>query len=111
MRLASLGLVAFALAFAQPAFAQSPEAPDSGSSKAYEEGAGTWGVDQAITAASLARDGWKFLSGSTMSWPDGSQVLVTIWLSELGDHARCFGYFTPVLEPAGGRCERTGHGL
>ena len=53
-----------------------------------KQGAGIWGVDPDATSATLARDGWKFLSMSTMSWPDGRQAVVTLWNSEIGDFAR-----------------------
>jgi len=78
---------------------------------AGEPGAGTWGLDPKATSASLARDGWKFLAMSTMSWPDGRQAIVTLWMSKLGDYARCFDYFDAALKQAGGKCERSGTGL
>jgi hypothetical protein len=74
-------------------------------------GAGIWGLDPKATSAALARDGWKFLAMSTMSWPDGRQAIVTLWQSKLGDFARCFDYFDAALKQAGGKCERSGTGL
>ena len=62
-------------------------------------------------AAQLARDGWKFLAMSTMSWPDGRQAVVTLWQSELGDYARCFDYFDAAVRQTGGKCERSGTGI
>jgi len=73
--------------------------------------AGVWGLDAAATSASLARDGWKFLAMSTLSWPDGRQALVTMWGSQLGDFARCFDYFDAKMNQTGGKCERSGTGL
>jgi hypothetical protein len=78
---------------------------------AGETAASVWGVDPDASSAVLARDGWKFLSMSTMSWPDGSQAVVTLWNSELGDFARCFDYFDPAMNQTGGKCERSGTGL
>ena len=75
------------------------------------EGAGVWGLDPDATSAVLARDGWKFLSMSTMSWPDGRQAVVTLWNSEIGDFARCFDYFDAAMSQTGGKCERSGTGL
>jgi hypothetical protein len=76
-----------------------------------KQGAGIWGVDPDATSATLARDGWKFLSMSTMSWPDGRQAVVTLWNSEIGDFARCFDYFDAAMSQTGGKCERSGTGL
>jgi len=73
--------------------------------------AGVWGIDPAATSAVLARDGWRFLSMSTMSWPDGRQAVVTMWNSDLGDFARCFDYFDAEMNQLGGKCERSGTGL
>jgi hypothetical protein len=78
---------------------------------AGETAASVWGVDPEASSAVLARDGWKFLSMSTMSWPDGSQAVVTLWNSDLGDFARCFDYFDPAMNQTGGKCERSGTGL
>jgi len=72
---------------------------------------GVWGIDESVSAAMLARDGWKFLAMSTMSWPDGRQAFVTMWNSELGDYARCFDYFDAAMNQIGGKCERSGTGL
>jgi hypothetical protein len=77
----------------------------------FRESGGVWGLDPKATAANLARDGWRFLSMSTLSWPDGRQAVVTMWQSKVGDYARCFDYFTPAMEPAGGKCERSGTGI
>ena len=73
--------------------------------------AGVWGVDPDASAATLARDGWKFLDMSTMSWPDGRQAVVTLWSSKLGDFARCFDYFDAEMNQTGGKCERSGTGI
>jgi len=78
---------------------------------AYEDGQGDWGLDPEASAAALARDGWRFLAMSTLSWPDGRQAVVTMWVSGLGDHARCFDYFDAEMNPIGGKCERTGTGI
>ena len=72
---------------------------------------GTWGLDAEASSAALARDGWKFLSMSTLSWPDGRQAVVTMWMNKLGDFARCFDYFDAKMVQAGGKCERSGTGL
>jgi hypothetical protein len=74
-------------------------------------GASVWGLDEEATSAVLARDGWKFLAMSTMSWPDGRQAFVTLWNSELGDFARCFDYFDAAMNQTGSKCERSGTGL
>ena len=76
-----------------------------------ERGAGVWGLDEKATSAGLAREGWTFLSMSTMSWPDGRQAVVTLWNSKLGDFARCFDYFDAEMNQTGGKCERSGTGL
>ncbi len=72
---------------------------------------GVWGLDAEASSAALARDGWKFLSMSTLSWPDGRQAVVTLWMNKLGDFARCFDYFDAKMVQAGGKCERSGTGL
>jgi hypothetical protein len=72
---------------------------------------GTWGLDAEASSAALARDGWKFLAMSTLSWPDGRQAVVTMWMNKLGDFARCFDYFDAKMVQAGGKCERSGTGL
>jgi hypothetical protein len=74
-------------------------------------GPGVWGLDPEATSATLARDGWKFLAMSTMSWPDGRQAFVTLWNSQLGDFARCFDYFDAAMNQSGSKCERSGTGL
>jgi hypothetical protein len=76
-----------------------------------ERGAGVWGLDEKASSAALAREGWTFLSMSTMSWPDGRQAVVTLWNSKLGDFARCFDYFDADMNQTGGKCERSGTGL
>lgn len=73
--------------------------------------AGVWGLDAAATSAILAREGWHFLSMSTLSWPDGRQAVVTMWNSELGDFARCFDYFDAEMTQTGSKCERSGTGI
>ena len=73
--------------------------------------AGIWGLDPAVSSAELARGGWRFLDMSGLSWLDGRQAVVTMWVSELGDYARCFDYFDRDMIPAGGKCERSGNGL
>ncbi len=103
MRHIGLALAAVTLA-AAPALAEERET-------AGEPNASVWGLDPAATSAVLARDGWKFLAMSTMSWPDGSQAVVTLWNSQLGDFARCFDYFDPTMIQTGGKCERSGTGL
>ncbi len=101
-----LALLAFALLLAPLAASAAENRQTAG-----EAGAGVWGLDPDATSASLARDGWKFLAMSTMSWPDGRQAVVTLWQSKLGDYARCFDYFDAALKQAGGKCERSGTGL
>lgn len=76
-----------------------------------QKGYGVWGFDEKASSAELARGGWKFLSMSTMSWPDGRQAVVTLWNSKLGDFARCFDYFDAAMNQVGGKCERSGTGL
>ncbi|HVY19520.1 MAG TPA: hypothetical protein VHA70_05515 [Bauldia sp.] len=73
--------------------------------------ASVWGLDPDSSSAVLARDGWKFLGMSTLSWPDGRQAVVTMWNSKLGDFARCFDYFDAKMNQTGGKCERSGTGL
>ena len=73
--------------------------------------AGAWGLDPDATSAELARDGWKYLGMSTMSWPDGRQAVVTLWNSKIGDFARCFDYFDAAMHQTGVKCERSGTGL
>lgn len=72
--------------------------------------AGVWGLSE-HSSAMLARDGWKHLAMSAMSWPDGRQAVVTLWVSDLGDHARCFDYFDAAMNQTGSKCERSGTGL
>jgi hypothetical protein len=73
--------------------------------------ASIWGLDPEATSAVLAREGWRFLSMGTMSWPDGRQAVVTMWNSDLGDFARCFDYFDAEMNQLGGKCERSGTGI
>ncbi len=86
-------------------------ADDRESAGSTQDGYGIWGFDEQASSASLARDGWKFLSMSTMSWPDGRQAVVTLWLSKIGDFARCFDYFDAHMVQTGGKCEHSGTGL
>ena len=107
MRHARIFLAALAVAIAGSALA----ADDRESAGATQDGYGIWGFDEQASAASLARDGWKFLSMSTMSWPDGRQAVVTMWVSKIGDFARCFDYFDAKMVQTGGKCEHSGTGL
>jgi hypothetical protein len=103
----AFGLIGFGLlALVSLAPAQAEERQTSGDPRA-----GVWGLDPDSSSAVLARDGWKFLSMATLSWPDGRQAVVTMWNSELGDFARCFDYFDAKMEQTGGKCERSGTGL
>ncbi len=86
-------------------------ADDRESAGRTEDGYGVWGFDGEASSASLARDGWKFLSMSTLSWPDGRQAVVTMWVNQLGDFARCFDYFDAKMVQTGGKCEHSGTGL
>ena len=99
-----LCFVAGALLLALPALAEERQATGSPE-------AGVWGWDTELRSAGLARDGWRFLAMSAMSWPDGRQAVVTLWNSELGDFARCFDYFDSSMQQTGGKCERSGTGL
>ncbi len=92
---------------AMPALA----ADDRESAGKTQDGYGIWGFDEQASSASLARDGWKFLALSTLSWPDGRQAVVTMWVNQLGDFARCFDYFDAKMVQTGGKCERSGTGL
>jgi hypothetical protein len=94
----------FLLALAGPALAEDRQT--SGDLRT-----GVWGLDLESSSASLARDGWKFLGMSSLSWPDGRQALVTLWVSDLGNFARCFDYFDAKMNQTGGKCERSGTGL
>ena len=107
MRTARTALAALALLTATPALA----ADDRESAGRPEDGYGVWGFDEEASSASLARDGWKFLSMSTLSWPDGRQAVVTMWVNQLGDFARCFDYFDAEMRQTGGKCEHSGTGL
>lgn len=95
-----------AMAIAAPALAAEKRETGGGDGRA-----GIWGLDPDSTSAVLARDGWKYLGMSAMSWPDGRQALVTLWNSKLGDFARCFDYFDAEMNQTGGKCERSGTGL
>ncbi|MHA1157873.1 MAG: hypothetical protein ACTSP2_03870 [Alphaproteobacteria bacterium] len=103
MRIHLAALLATMLAAAAPAHADDRETVIGDN--------GRWGVDGQISSAELARGGWRFMAMSSMSWPDGRQALVTMWISELGDFARCFDYFDAQLVANGGKCERSGNGL
>ena len=103
----ALCLAALAAALAIPVFA----ADNRESAGKTQDGYGVWGFDEKASSAELARGGWKFLSMSTMSWPDGRQAVVTMWNSKLGDFARCFDYFDANMVQTGGKCERSGTGL
>lgn len=107
MRTARFALVALALFAATPTLA----ADDRESAGTTQDGYGVWGFDEQASSASLARDGWKFLSMSTLSWPDGRQAVVTMWVNQLGDFARCFDYFDAKMTQTGGKCEHSGTGL
>ena len=86
-------------------------AEDRQTGRPLPDRSGAWGLDPEASSASLARDGWRFLSMAIMSWPDGCQAVVTMWGSQLGDFARCFDYFDATLSQMGGKCERSGTGL
>ena len=103
--------IAASVLLSMMAVACQSHADDRDSTPAYGEGGGHWGVDPDVSSADLARDGWEFLSMATLSWPDGRQAVVSMWQSELGDHARCFDYFDPAMMPMGGKCERSGTGI
>ena len=107
MRIARIALAALTLLTAVPALA----ADDRDMGTRPENWSGVWGLDAEASSAALARDGWKFLGVSTLSWPDGRQAVVTMWMSQLGDFARCFDYFDAKMVPTGGKCERSGTGL
>ncbi len=107
MRIVRPVLAALALLAAAPALA----ADDRESAGTSENGYGVWGFDAEASSASLARDGWKFLALSTLSWPDGRQAVVTMWVNQLGDFARCFDYFDAHMIQTGGKCEHSGTGL
>ena len=107
MRIARIALAALTLLAAAPALA----ADDRDVGAAPETWSGVWGLDAEASSAALARDGWKFLAMSTMSWPDGRQAVVTMWVNQLGDFARCFDYFDAKMVQTGGKCERSGTGL
>ena len=107
MRIIRSALAALALFAAMPALADD----DRESAGRPEDGYGIWGFDGEASAASLARDGWKFLAMSALSWPDGRQAVVTMWMNQLGDFARCFDYFDAKMVQTGGKCERSGTGL
>ena len=107
MRIARIALAAVTLLTAVPALA----ADDRDMGTAPENWSGVWGLDTEASSAALARDGWKFLGVSTLSWPDGRQAVVTMWMSQLGDFARCFDYFDAHMVQTGGKCERSGTGL
>jgi hypothetical protein len=104
--LAAVVTLVLALPLAAPSCAEERD-----HSPAYDDSQGAWGFDPEASAASLARDGWQFLAMSTLSWPDGRQAVVTMWQSDLGDHARCFDYFDADMRQTGGKCERTGTGI
>ena len=108
MRIARLALAA--LAFCSPPRRRWPPTTARAPAGA-EDGYGIWGFDDEASSASLARDGWKFLAMSTMSWPDGRQAVVTMWMNQLGDFARCFDYFDAQMVQTGGKCEHSGTGL
>ncbi len=103
----AVAATSFLLAAAVPALA----ADNRESAGSTQDGYGIWGFDAEASSAALARDGWKFLAMSTLSWPDGRQAVVTMWVSQLGDFARCFDYFDANMVPTGGKCERSGTGL
>ncbi len=107
MRLRALLAASLATTLCGPVLA----ADDRESAGSTNEGYGIWGFDEQASSASLARDGWKFLSMSTMSWPDGRQAVVTMWVSQIGDFARCFDYFDARMVQTGGKCEHSGTGL
>jgi hypothetical protein len=100
----AVGAALLALAALAPAHAEERQT-------AGDPRAGVWGLDPESSSAVLARDGWKFLSMATLSWPDGRQAVVTMWNSKLGDFARCFDYFDAKMNQTGGKCERSGTGL
>ncbi len=107
MRTARTAVAALMLLATAPALA----ADDREVGAPPETWSGVWGLDVEASSAALARDGWKFLAMSTMSWPDGRQAMVTMWMNQLGDFARCFDYFDAHMVQAGGKCERSGTGL
>jgi hypothetical protein len=67
-----------------------------------------------VTSAGLAGLRATFLGTAGLSWPDGTQAVVTFWRREGQAHDtgepfhvtyRCVDYFTAAMEPTGGKCE------
>jgi hypothetical protein len=73
-----------------------------------------------VTSSGLANLRATFLGTTGLSWPDGSQAVVTFWRREGKAHDtgediyltyRCVDYFNVGMESTGGKCEAAGAGL
>ena len=40
----------------------------------------SWQVQPGVTSAAMSTSGWNLVSSTGLSWPDGSQAVVTFWL-------------------------------
>ena len=68
-----------------------------------------WDVFTGITSSSLAHEGAELMTSSALSWPDGTQAIVTFWrpIQEpyiWANVVRCMDYFDSFMQSTGGVC-------
>jgi hypothetical protein len=69
--------------------------------------AANWYSMPGTTSADLARDDWRLLSSSGLSWPDGRQAIVTFWKNpDTAAVVRCISYFEVDMSGDGEVCEQ-----
>ena len=57
-----------------------------------------------MISALLARsEGWRVVTSSGLSWPDGRQAVVSFWTNGTMT-MRCTDYFEADMTPTGGLC-------
>ncbi len=69
--------------------------------------ADSWEMVPGLSSAGLAAQGWEQTSSSGLSWPDGSQAVVSFWQLEADDlrlTLRCVSLFDLHLQPTGDQC-------
>lgn len=65
-----------------------------------------WEYLPGITSGILADKGQRLVTSSGLSWPDGSQAVVTFWQEKRGQYVRCITYFDKSMAYTGDKCER-----
>lgn len=69
--------------------------------------AANWQTMPGTTSADLAGGGWRLLSSSGLSWPDGRQAIVTFWKDpDAPAVIRCISYFEADMSGDGEACQQ-----